>query len=254
MFAAVPTDLRLLDFILMVLLLVALPAWDHFIDIPKMRKSVEAGTFNPTHGYLRTFIILWSLVLFLAVDWWTAGRDPKILGLAVNLDLRFLLGCLFTIAVIVFFSWEYFRVRGLSDERKHKIAEKNARIFEVAPSDSRQLLYSVGVSVTAGVTEELLCRGFLIWSFAAYMNPILAAVLSSLLFGLGHFYQGIPGIAKTGGVGLVMALLYIGSGTILLPIILHAFVDVHNCLLIYSLKSTLAGSQLPSSAERRGGG
>lgn len=249
MVAAAPTDLRLLDFILMVLLLVALPAWDHFVDLPKMRRSLQAGTFNPIPGYWRTFITLWTLVLLLAVDWWAADRDPKILGLAVHFDLRFLLGCLFTLAVIVFFSWEYFRVTRLSDERKHKIAEKNARIFEVAPSDSRQLLYMLGVSVTAGVTEELLCRGFLIWCFTAYMNPVLAAVLSSLLFGLGHFYQGIPGIAKTGGVGLVMAILYIGSGTILLPIILHAFVDVHNSLLVYSLKSARTGSPLAPSAE-----
>lgn len=250
MFPVLPSDLRVLDFVMMGLLLVALPAWDYFVDLPKMRRSLEAGTFDPTPGYLYTFIILWSLTLLLALDWWTAGRDPRALGLKLHMDYRFLAGALLTAVVIVLFTWQFFKIRGATDERKRKIAEKNARIFEVMPSNSRQLLYVVGVSITAGVTEELLCRGFLIWAFTAYMNPVLAAVLSSLLFGLGHFYQGIPGIAKTGGRGLIMAILYIGSGTLWLPIILHAFVDVHNSLLVYSLKSSLKSGSLRPSVEQ----
>jgi membrane protease YdiL (CAAX protease family) len=249
MFPLAPSNLRPLDFILMAILLAALPLWGYFVSTPKMRKSLEAGTFDPVRTYVRAFITLWALTLFLAIDWWTAGRDPKALGLAVQFDTRFMVSGLLTVAVVVLFIQQFIKVRRFNDERKRKIVEKNARAFEIAPSNARQLLYFVGLSVTAGVTEELLYRGFLIWSLTAYMNIVLAAVLASALFGLGHAYQGVSGIVKTGGVGLVMAILYIGSGTILLPMILHVFVDVHNGWLIFSLKSSLKASPLSLSGE-----
>lgn len=233
----------------MAILLAGLPLWDYFVDTPRTQTKLEAGTFNPIHTYVRTSFMLWALVLLLAIDWRMAGRDPSILGLAVHFDLRFTVGCLITTAVMALFSREYVRIRKLSDERMRKIIDKHARVFGYTPSSIRQLLYFVGLSVTAGVTEELLYRGFLIWSLTAYMNLVLAAVLSSIFFGLGHSYQGVAGIVKTGGVGLVMASLYVGSGTILLPIILHAFVDIQNGLLSYSLKAALATSSLPSPTE-----
>ena len=240
MFALTPSNLHLLDFVLMAILLAALPLWEHFVGTPRMRRALEAGTFNPTHAYVRSFIVLWTLVLLLAIDWWMADRDPKSLGLVIHMDLRFTVGCLFTAAVMALFVRQFFKIRGLNDERKRKIIKKHARVFEIVPSSPRQLQYFVVLSVTAGVTEELLYRGFLIWSLTAYMNLLMAAVLASILFGLAHAYQGGSGIVKTGGVGLVMAMLYVGSGTILLPMILHAFIDVHNGLLTYSLKSALA--------------
>ena len=245
-----PSNLRLLDFILMAILLVALPAWEYFVGAPRLRKSLEAGTFDQVRTYVRAFIRLWALTLVLAIDWWTAGRDPKALGLVVHIDTRLMVSTLLIVVVVVLFIWQYFKIRRSTEERKRKIAEKNVRVFEIAPSDSRQLLYFVGLSVTAGVTEELLYRGFLIWSLTAYMQLVPAAVLASVLFGVAHAYQGPSGILKTGGVGLIMAILYIGSGTLWLPIILHAFVDVHNGALIYSLKSSLKGGAPTPTAEQ----
>lgn len=251
MIPAAPPNLRPLDYVLMGILLAALPLWDHFVATPKMRKELAAGTFDVIRTYLRSFITLWTLVLLLAMDWWMAGRDPKTLGLAVHTDIRVAAGSMFTAVVMVLFVWQYFKVRGLDDERKRKIMEKNARVFEITPSSSRQLLYFVGLSVTAGVTEELLYRGFLIWSLALYMNMVLAAVLASILFGLAHAYQGRTGVVKTGGVGLLMAALYIGSGTIVLPMVLHAFVDVQNGFLAYSLKSAVTAGPASPSMERQ---
>src|SRR5579859_2957996 len=141
MLPVAPSNLRLLDFVLMAILLVALPLWEHFIGTPRMRKSLEAGTFDRIHAYVRAFITLWALVLLLALDWWTAGRAPKALGLAVHMDTRFTVGSLLTAAVMVLLIWEFFRIRRFSDERKRKVIEKNARIFEITPSCARQLVY-----------------------------------------------------------------------------------------------------------------
>ena len=84
------------------------------------------------------------------------------------------------------------------------------------------------VSLTAGVTEEIIYRGFLIFAFS-YLFPDLSIwlvlIFSSLLFGLAHTYQGFSGVIRTTVVGVLFACLYIGIGSILPLIVLHFLID-----------------------------
>ncbi|QCR32493.1 CPBP family intramembrane glutamic endopeptidase [Lysinibacillus sp. SGAir0095] len=84
------------------------------------------------------------------------------------------------------------------------------------------------VSLTAGVTEEIIYRGFLIFAFS-YLFPDLSIwlvlIFTSLLFGLAHTYQGFSGVIRTTVVGVLFACLYIGIGSILPLIVLHFLID-----------------------------
>ena len=53
-----------------------------------------------------------------------------------------------------------------------------------------------------------------------------AVVLSSIVFGLGHAYQGPVGMGKTALVGLVLALLTVFSGSLFVPMLLHTVIDL----------------------------
>ena len=82
------------------------------------------------------------------------------------------------------------------------------------------------VSVTAGVCEEILYRGLLLAVLSPVVGTWPAVLLSSLIFGLGHAYQGASGIIKTTVIGLVMALLAVFSGSLFVPMLLHAVIDL----------------------------
>ena len=82
------------------------------------------------------------------------------------------------------------------------------------------------VSITAGVCEEILYRGLLLAALVSLVGTWPAVAISSLIFGLGHAYQGTSGIAMTGLVGLVLALLTVVSGSLYTAIILHAVIDL----------------------------
>ncbi len=85
------------------------------------------------------------------------------------------------------------------------------------------------VSLSAGVCEEILFRGFLIRLFHGGALAVPAAgalVVSSLLFGLGHLYQGVKGVLSTAVAGLVMGLLFLLSGNLIPAIVLHALLDL----------------------------
>ena len=90
------------------------------------------------------------------------------------------------------------------------------------------------VGVTAGVCEEWLYRGFLLAVVAAIggglPTPALVAI-AALAFGLAHAYQGVAGIVTTGVLGGVMAGLYLGTGSLLLPVVLHALIDLRFLLV-----------------------
>ena len=59
-------------------------------------------------------------------------------------------------------------------------------------------------------------------------------VIVSLLFGLGHFYQGVAGVASSTVSGLFFGVLYLKSGRNLwLPILAHGFSDTIGLALIY---------------------
>lgn len=90
------------------------------------------------------------------------------------------------------------------------------------------------LSVTAGICEEILFRGFLLF----YLQEVFpgvglvgAVIFSSAIFGLAHLYQGIRGVLTTGLFGAGMAILYLYSGNLLLPIIVHALLDLRILLL-----------------------
>jgi membrane protease YdiL (CAAX protease family) len=97
------------------------------------------------------------------------------------------------------------------------------------PDSPLERLAFVLVSLSAGICEETLFRGFLIRFLheGALGLPLAAAlVASSLMFGLGHAYQGVKGVLGTAVAGLAFGLLFLLSGSLIACILLHALVDL----------------------------
>lgn len=100
-------------------------------------------------------------------------------------------------------------------------------IAPLLPRTDEEAAHFRVLSVTAGICEEIVYRGYLIWYLAVFIGPWPAALAAGVLFGVLHLYQGTQGISRAGALGVVMALLYVGSGSLLWPMILHAAVDLN---------------------------
>jgi membrane protease YdiL (CAAX protease family) len=90
------------------------------------------------------------------------------------------------------------------------------------------------VGLTAGVCEEWLYRGFFLAVVAALAGGLPAVVLvlvAAVAFGLAHAYQGRVGVVTTGVLGGVMAAVYLDTGSLLLPVLLHALIDLRFLLV-----------------------
>jgi membrane protease YdiL (CAAX protease family) len=118
------------------------------------------------------------------------------------------------------------------------------------PSTARERWWFAGLSCGAGISEELFFRGFLLWYLSAYAAPKLSfvglVVVSSAVFGFCHIYQGWTGVVGTGVLGGVLGWLYVSTGSLLLPIVIHALLDLR--ILAIFTPGRLRSLQLQNSA------
>lgn len=113
------------------------------------------------------------------------------------------------------------------------------RLFKMAgallPITAQERWTFAAISVGAGFSEELLFRGFLI----DYLNQNFAGLdtwalilISSVIFGFAHLYQGWRGTILTGGLGCAFALLYTFTESLFAPVVIHAAVDLRLLIIV----------------------
>jgi membrane protease YdiL (CAAX protease family) len=128
-------------------------------------------------------------------------------------------------------------------------------VLVLLPRTPAQRWLAVGISVTAGVVEEAVFRGLLIASAAGILGvPVeFAALLTLALFAWGHQYQGRAGLLGAGILGVMFTGLYLISGSILLPVIVHTTQDLVALLMIPAPKSGGAAPLRGDAAPPRNG-
>ena len=89
-------------------------------------------------------------------------------------------------------------------------------------------------AITAGISEEIVFRGFallLLSTVFPLVSPYILAVAAGILFGLAHSYQGARGVVKTALIGVLFGLLYLGTDSLLLCVLLHTLFDLSSAFL-----------------------
>ena len=101
------------------------------------------------------------------------------------------------------------------------------------PRNRAELKWGAALAVNAGVVEELLFRLALPALIFGVTGSAVAAVAASILiFGLLHVYQGLPGIIGAAVLGAVFMAIYLGTGSIVVAIVVHALFDLRSLVLI----------------------
>jgi membrane protease YdiL (CAAX protease family) len=215
----------LVDWILVAAFAIALPVhgyvtWPRFIATAK----ANAPGFR-VRGYIRVVAVHWALTIAVLAHWWLRERPWDALGLGNPLATP-----LAWTPVVIVGGLAVFHIRAIAKtptEELVKAATVMGDIVYLMPRTAleRRLFYLV--AMTAGACEEIVYRALLPWLLVTFAPAWAAIVIATVLFGLGHAYQGPAGIVKTGIVGAVMALLVLWSGTLWPAIVLHTIVDLH---------------------------
>lgn len=110
----------------------------------------------------------------------------------------------------------------------HRLGVRESRTLAMLlPRTARERLGFLGLSITAGICEEVVFRGFLIFALARVIDSAtVAALIAAAIFGLVHAYQGFAGSVRAALLGALLSLPVLISGSIVPAIIAHAAIDV----------------------------
>ena len=86
----------------------------------------------------------------------------------------------------------------------------------------------ISVSLTAGICEEILFRGFLFYygQTVIGLEAIGAIALSSAVFAFGHLYQGTANMFRVALIGAILGIVFAVTNSLLYCMALHAFLDL----------------------------
>jgi uncharacterized protein len=104
--------------------------------------------------------------------------------------------------------------------------------------------------VAGGFIEEILFRGFLITRISKLFRNInlgnwLAILLTSIIFGFSHLYQGLSGVISTGLISVILGFIFIKYRRILwYSILTHGFINTTALTLMWLDVDTKLGNLL----------
>ncbi len=196
-----------------------------------LKQQIEAGGPAARLRFYR-LVMLAQLGLVAAVlAIWVLGRLPRqALGLVAPPDFAVTTSTVAVFLAALAVSSIVLRYKG---ERALK------RLIQMAgpllPVSAAERWTFVLVGAGAGVSEELAFRGFLFYyclTFLPTLGQSGAVLATSIAFGLGHLYQGVRGVTLTAVVGLFLAMLYVISGSLIVPIVVHAALDLRLLVVV----------------------
>jgi uncharacterized protein len=246
--------MTLFDHLFALLLLVGLAVWSAWNarNVARLARRIAADPNARTNEYVWTIAMEWGLTLALLAWWqWTARPLPA-LGVVLPEGSGAWWTLLLCTGGIGFYAQQARTVAASRDAQAslRKELESQPNVLLILPRTIREARVFTGVAITAGICEEVLYRGYLLWYLQSLGLGRGAVVVAIVAFGLAHAYQGIRGSVASGVMGAVFTGLYLLTGSLVAPVVLHATVDLANFLMAYRLLRTETAAS--SSPDVRG--
>src|SRR5467141_3540962 len=215
-----PWDLWLIFFVLGVIL-----PWRGRVRVKKLLAMPHVSTTERLALYASTIGFQWIAVAVVAWRARAHGFTASQLGLTIPDRTRILVASIVGAATIAILQWLNLRRAGrIPVEARGSIQALAERIL---PQSTVELLPYLALAITAGLCEEFLYRGFAMSVLVHVGLQAWAVVLiSSVLFGLAHSYQGRGGIVMTLIIGTILGTSRIVYDCLVPAIFWHSAVDV----------------------------
>jgi membrane protease YdiL (CAAX protease family) len=237
------------------ILLVVYILYETLRFIPRYRQvkqAIAAGDLQARiRLYYQALFFEWvsALLALLALGFDPQKLNPKFLALSNSSWLRallanreFLRGLIPGVVVGVVIGMAAFIVARIKSNRRVGIlaAEKPVlwrRLLPdftaLLPTTVRERYLWAAVALSAGICEELVFRGWLLTTLqnSIGLGATASFIAAAMIFGMAHAYQGATGVLLTTFAGAFFCLLYVGTGSLVIPIVLHVLIDVRFAFL-----------------------
>jgi len=213
------------DFWFIFFVLGVLIPWRGRVRLQRLLALPRMETREKLSLYGSTIAFQWVLTGVVAWRALARGLTTTQLGLGRQLSPGLVLVALAGAGLLGAFQWlnlrRVSRMSGPTPDLMRKLAER------LLPRNTLEFAPYCALSLTAGVCEELLYRGFAMAALCRVGMPTwIVAVITSVLFGLAHAYQGKSGIVGTALMGFVLAGCRLWTRTLIPAMVWHSAVDL----------------------------
>lgn len=200
--------------------------WIIAITLTLLGIQPEDATGALTLQYVATLSLVDSLLLIGLIWAFLAARRERLADLVTGqrpIGREIMRGVPLTIAAFAV-ALAVIGTIQLVAPRLHNVPENPLQALMKSPRDTA--IFLIVVVVAGGVREEIQ-RAFLLQRFEHWLGgAAVGLVLTSLLFGAGHYPQGIDAVVATAALGAFWGLVYLRRRSAVAPIISHAGFNV----------------------------
>ena len=186
-----------------------------------------------TRTMVASVLVWWALILgpILLSLWFRGfrlgnvfGVDRMPVGRSLLLGIALLLSALPMVFAVDYIASALLKVNTSTD------TQEVIRIFENSSTVAQRVPIILLAVVIAPVAEELAFRGYLYGVIKRYFGAVPALVLSGILFALIHL--NLPSFFPLLVLASVFALAYELSGSLLVPMTMHALFNALSLILV----------------------
>lgn len=225
------TLVQILHLLILVALVVALPLHDR-VETRRLKTSTDPRV--RVRSYQKIVAYLWAMTIVLVAtvplrQLVTAPRiSDALTERAAGFSIPILIGLAAGLLLPVILASRS------PEERAKQLAPLRAIAFFL-PRTREERAWFAAVSVSAGICEEVVFRGFLI----RYLDALPlglglwgAVIASAVIFGINHGYQGWRGIVVTTILALVFTAFFLLTGSLWIPIVIHVLIDLRILVIL----------------------
>ena len=202
----------------------------------RLRRRIESGDGRARiRFYVWGIAEYWTVTLVVWILWQWTGRPFAALGMVAPAGTAAWITVALCVATVIFYATQIHSVL-VSEAAQASLRaqiERSPGVRIVIPTSAAEMRAFVAVGVTAGICEELLYRGFVLWYLSALLPRGWAIVAAVAIFGIGHAYQGARNVLMTAMVGGIALAVYLWTGSLIAPMVMHAVVDLANGFIGY---------------------
>jgi membrane protease YdiL (CAAX protease family) len=228
----------LLDHILLIMITVVWPVAEWRWYYPLSLRAIAAGMPAARARLYRNSVVpQWVLSACIIALWVYRGRPWAALMPSPSTLLR--LGIAFGFAALIFALLlqqrrALFKRANWPELVRRSLGHADALV----PRTKGEYRGALLVAMTAGICEELLFRGYMMWYFLAFwpgtrLGLAAAVIISAVLFGFGHIYLGVRQVGTSAIGGVLFAAIVLVADSLLPAMILHAALDLNSFDLGY---------------------
>jgi membrane protease YdiL (CAAX protease family) len=216
--------MTVLDVLFVIGLVVVYPAYSARTFPRTMRGIAEFRPGARIASYRETMAWGWGLAAAGTAVWLAGGRSFAELGFRAPSGAGFWIALVFAVLAAAGLALQLRSVRQSEEDRRELRTSLGGPLVFLPRTPKEERAFAA-LSLTAGICEELLYRGWLIAWLAPATGTPAAAVLSTLAFGAGHLYGGRSVALRATAMGAVLCGLFLLSGSLWVPVLVHAAVD-----------------------------